>query len=101
MNLYELSESYMQIQTMIEEGVEGLEETLESLNDAIEDKAVGYAKVMKNLEGQVKAIRDEEKRLSEKRRSLENNIKRLKESLQDSMLFNNKKSIKTDLFNFN
>jgi len=101
MNLYELTESYQQIQTLIEEGAEGLEDTLQSLDDAIEEKAVGYAKVMKNIEGQVVAIKTEEKRLADKRRSLENNVKRLKESLQDAMLFNNKKSIKTDLFNFN
>ncbi len=101
MNLYELTESYQQIQTLIEEGAEGLEDTLQSLDDAIEEKAVGYAKVMKNIEGQVVAIKTEEKRLAEKRRSLENNIKRLKESLQDAMLLNDKKRIETELFNFN
>lgn len=101
MNLYELSDAYKQIQTMIEEGQEGLDDTLESLDDAIEDKAVGYAKVMKNLEGQAKAIKEEEKRLSERRKSLENNVKRLKESLQEAMIYNDKKKIKTDLFNFN
>ena|SRR5699024_4182882 len=101
MNLYELTESYQQIQTLIEEGAEGLEDTLQSLDDAIEEKAVGYAKVMKNIEGQVIAIKTEEKRLAEKRRSLENNIKRLKESLQDAMLLNDKKRIETELFNFN
>jgi len=101
MNLYELSSAYQEIQTLIEDGKEGLEDTLESLNDAIEDKAVGYAKVMKNLEAQAKAIKDEEKRLAERRKSLENNIKRLKENLQEAMIFNNKKKIKTDLFSFN
>ena len=60
MNLYELSSAYQQIQTMIEDGQEGLADTLESLNDAIEDKAVGYAKVIKNVEGQAKATKAEE-----------------------------------------
>lgn len=80
MNLYELSTNYLQIQEMIMEGAEGLEDTLESLNDAIEEKAVGYAKVIKNIEGQVLAIKEEEKRLAERRRSLESNIKRLFQS---------------------
>src|SRR5690554_2013404 len=86
---------------MIEDGEQGLEDTLEALNDAIEDKAVGYAKVIKNLEGQVLAIKDEEQRLADRRKSLENNIKRLKESLEDSMKANGMKRIKTELFSFN
>src|SRR5699024_5075973 len=99
-NLYELSDNYRKIQSMIEDGQEGLEDTLESLDDAIEDKAIGYAKVMRNLEGQANAIKEEEKRLSERRKALENNVKRMKESLQDAMLLNGKRKIKTDLFSF-
>jgi septation ring formation regulator EzrA len=68
MNLYALSANYQLIQMMIEDGQEGLSDTLESLNDAIEDKAVGYAKVMKNLEAQAKAIKDEESRLADRRK---------------------------------
>jgi uncharacterized protein YoxC len=101
MNLYELSAAYQQIQNMIEDGQEGLADTLESLNDAIEDKAVGYAKVMKNLEAQAKAIKDEETRLAERRKSLENSIKYLKESLEQTMFDVGMKRIKTELFNFN
>jgi DNA repair exonuclease SbcCD ATPase subunit len=101
MNLYELSSAYQQIQSMIEDGQDGLSDTLESLNDAIEDKAVGYAKVMKNLEAQAKAIKDEEDRLADRRRSLESNVKRLKESLEQAMIDVNMKKIKTELFSFN
>ena len=101
MNLYELSASYQQIQQMIEDGAEDLEDTLESLDDAIEEKAVGYAKVIKNIEAQSKAIKDEEKRLSERRKALDNKVKYMKESLEDAMRLNDKKRIKTDLFSFN
>jgi hypothetical protein len=100
-NLYELSSAYQQIQTMIEEGSEGLEDTLQSLNDAIEDKAVGYAKIIKNLEGQALAIKNEEQRLALRRSSLEANAKRLKKALEESMLDVGKTKIKTELFNFN
>lgn len=101
MNLYELSDSYKQIQTLIEDGAEGLEDALKQLDDAIEDKAVSYAKVIRNLESQSAAIKEEEKRLSERRKSLENNVKRMKESLYGAMKYNDKKKIKTDLFSFN
>src|SRR5690606_32690570 len=70
MNLYELTGAYLQIQNMIEEGAEGLEDTLESLNDAIEDKAEGYGKIIRNLEAQANALREEEKRLADRRRSI-------------------------------
>lgn len=101
MNIYELSGAYQEVQDMIEQGHDDLEDTLESLVDAIEDKAIGYAKVMKNIEAQAEAIKSEEKRLSERRKSLDNNIKRLKETLQQTMIYNDMRKIKTDLFNFN
>src|SRR5690606_19899204 len=95
------SAAYQQIQNMIEDGAEGLEDTLQSLNDAIEDKAVGYAKVMKNLEAQAKATKEEETRLAARRKSVESNIKRLKESLEQAMLHTGFKKIKTEMFSFN
>lgn len=101
MNLYELTGAYLQIQQMIEDGADGLEDTLAALDDAIENKAVGYAKVIKNLEAQAKAIKEEENRLKERRQSLENNIKRLKETLEQAMIETGVKKIKTDLFSFN
>lgn len=100
MNLYELTGAYLHIQNMIEEGAEGLEDTLEALNDALEDKAEGYGRVIRNLEAQANALREEEKRLADRRRSIENNIKKLKENLQASMKFMGKTKIKTNLFSF-
>jgi DNA repair exonuclease SbcCD ATPase subunit len=101
LNLYELSAAYQQIQQLIEDGSEGLEDTLESLNDAIEDKAVGYAKIIKNLEGQALAIKAEEERLAKRRKSLESNAKHLKQSLEQSMQDVGMKKFKTELFSFN
>ena len=100
-NLYELSGAYAEIQELMQEGEEDLEDTLEALEDAIEDKAIGYAKVIRNLESRAKVIREEEKRFAERRRAIENNIKRLKESLQESLEFNDIQKMTTDLFTFN
>lgn len=101
MNLYELSTAYQQIQAMIEDGIDGLEDTLEALNDAIEVKAENYAKIIRNLEGQALALKSEEERLANRRKNIENNIKRLKDNLQQSMINTGIKKIKTDLFSFN
>ena len=101
MNLYELTESYLKLQQKIEDGGEDLEDTLESITDAIEEKADGYGKVIKNIEAQIEAIKNEEKRLSDRRKSLESNVRRLKDSLYESMKLTKTKRIKSELFTFN
>lgn len=101
MNLYKLTESYLKLQQKIEDGGEGLEDTLESITDAIEEKADGYGKIIKNIEAQIEAIKNEEKRLSDRRKSLESSVKRLKDSLYESMKLTETKRIKSELFTFN
>jgi len=100
--LYDLSERYqniLDIAEMLDE--EQLQEALSEIDDAIENKADGYAKVIQELHGKVDVLKKEEKRLSDRRKSIENNAKRIKESLQDQMLLLDKRKFKTDLFSFN
>lgn len=99
MNLYELKEAYLKVLDLIENGDEGLEDTLESINDTIEVKAENYAKIIKNLDGNVNMLKAEVERLSDRRKSIEGNIDRLKENLKYAMIATGKEKIKTDLFN--
>lgn len=99
MNLYELKEAYQNIQQLIEDGGD-YEEALSIIDDAIEDKADGYARVIRNMEGDIEAFKTEEKRLADKRRSLENAIDRLKKNLFEAMKETGKEKFKTDLFSF-
>lgn len=99
MNLYELTDSYLKVLELIENGEEGLEDTLESINDTIELKADGYARIIRNLEANAVALKTEIDRLTNRRRSIENSIDRLKENLKDAMIATGKEKIKTDLFN--
>lgn len=98
--LYELTRDFQLIQEMIESGEDGLADTLEAINLAIEDKLENVAKVIKNLEGEAKAFKEEEQRLADRRRSLENNIKHLKQYAENSMLVTGDKKIKAGLFTF-
>lgn len=100
MKLYELNESFQQIQTLIEEGQDGLQDTLESIELAIEEKLENIGKVIKNLEAEANAFKEEEKRLADRRRSLENNIKHLKQYAENSMVVTGDKKIKAGLFTF-
>jgi chaperonin cofactor prefoldin len=102
--LYDLTGQFKELLEMIEQGEvdpEVLKDTLEGLEGEIEYKADGYAKVIKELEGQTSVLKAEIERLSGRKSSLENNIKAMKESLQNAMQITGKTKFKTELFSFN
>ena len=99
MNLYNLTEAYLTIQTVIEDG-EDVTGILDTLDEAIEDKADAYARIMSNLKAQAEAIKAEEQRLSERRKACENGIEKLKQNLFAAMKATGKTKFKTDLFSF-
>lgn len=104
MNLYELTGQFLELQEIMESGEyddEVIADTMESLNYKIEEKADNYAKIIRNFSGEIDAIKTEEKRLSERRKSLEKNVDRLKENLKNAMIKTGKKKFKTDCFSFN
>ena len=102
--LYQLSEEYQELLSMaldpdIDE--EALADTLEGIEGEIEDKADGYAKVMRNLEADASAIKAEIARLTERKKHIEANIDRMKRSLKTAMRLTGKTKFKTSLFSFN
>ena len=102
-NLYEITQDYMTILAMMEDpelDPQTLADTMEAVEGELEVKAENYAKVMKNLEADVNAIKAEIDRLSERKKTIENNIKRMKEALQYSMETTGKTKFKTELFSF-
>ena len=102
--LYKLTEDFMQLLTLAEdesEDIEAILNTIEGVDYEIELKAEGYAKVIKELEAGNEALKKEEERLSGRRKSIEGNIKRMKQALQQSMEVTGKTKFKTDLFSFN
>lgn len=101
MKLYELTESFQQIQTMIENGSEGLEDTLESIELSINDKLENIGKVIRNLEAESAAFKEEEKRLADKRKTIDNNIKNLKLYAEQSLKATGQRKVKAGLFTFN
>lgn len=104
-NLFELTENYRQVYDLITQSDDNendlLTDTLASIEDALEDKADGYVAVIKNLESDNEGITKEIKRLQARKKTNENGVKRLKESLQDSMNATGKTKFKTALNSFN
>ena len=99
--LYELQGAYEQLQQMIEEGAEGLEDTLASVEGALDEKLVGYAMVIKNLEADANAYEAEEKRFKERKIVAQNGIKRMKKAIHETMDKQSITKLNTEKFNFN
>ena len=99
MNLYELSLAFQDVQNM-ELDPEVMKDTLDSINDAIENKAENIAKLIRNLESDVSAFKEEEDRLKTKRQATENKVKWLKTYLEDNMKLTGKIKFKSGMFNF-
>jgi predicted nuclease with TOPRIM domain len=86
MKLYELTDNYMQLVEMADQlDEETFRNTLESIQDSIEDKVENTAKVIKSIEADVQAIKEEEKRLKERRQSLETKIDNIKDYLKEQL----------------
>ncbi|MBD7942510.1 siphovirus Gp157 family protein [Psychrobacillus sp. Sa2BUA9] len=97
--LYELQGSYAQIQQMIVDGAGGLEETLESIEGAIEEKLEAYVMVIRNLEADVIAYDTEEKRFKERKAIAKKGINRMKQAIEETMKLSNRDEVKTEKFN--
>lgn len=101
MNLFELTENYVKFFTEFEnadEVTEEMQEMADNLNVEIEEKCDNYAKMIRNLEADVEAFKNQEKIFNEKRKSGENKISWLKKNLQSSMEQTGRKKVETELF---
>ena len=99
MNLYELSLSFQEEQNM-DLDPEVMKDTLDSIGGTFENKAENMAKLIRNLESDRLAYKEEEDRLKTKRQAVENKLKWLKTYLRDCMKLTGKTKFKSGMFNF-
>lgn len=97
--LYELTHAYLRVQEMAEEStdLEVIKDTLDSIEGAIEKKAVNTVKVMKNMNSDINAMRAEEKRIADRRISLEKHRDWLNGYIKTQMELSKMDKIKTSL----
>ena len=101
MKLYDLTHNYQNLlELMDNEDIPQDEITaaLNGLEGEFNLKAENIAKLLRSMEADTKAIKDEEKRLSNRRKALENRCTNLKTYLSDSMRAIGKDKIKGDIF---
>lgn len=76
-------------------------DTLDSIEDAIEDKAEAYGFIIRSVDGDIERIKGEEQRLAKRRKTLENRKNAMKDNLYLAMKTVGLDKIKTPLFSFN
>lgn len=93
--LYELEDTFLKVQSMIVNDDELLFDTLESMDfqNDFNNKMVGYAKVVLNIQSDISSLKDEEKRLNDRRKKLENKVSYLQGRMLDAMNLVGSKSI--------
>lgn len=102
-SIYELTDMYKTVEDMLYDGEtdeQTILDTLEGIDGEIEEKADNYAKLIKNLLSDAAALKEEEERMYNRRKSLENKAQRLKDTLQANLEFIGKTKFKTLLFSF-
>ncbi len=102
MKLYELTEQIQEVLNNIDYiDEQTFNDTMESLQYDLHEKAEAYAKVIKTLDAEVDGVKKEILRLSDMKSTRENRIEYLKRNLEQAMILADDKKFKTDLFSFN
>jgi hypothetical protein len=98
MKLYELSSAMTQVIELMENGAEGLEDTLEALNLSFDEKVDNCVKMHRNLLAQAELCKAEAKRLSDRARAWEKQAEFLKRYTELEMRKMGVEEVKSSLF---
>lgn len=99
--LYELTQNYQNLIDLLDNPEIPQEVITAALNEVSEDieiKVENIAKVIKSIEVDAKGLKEEEQRLSARRKSLENRVDNLKAYIEESMKATGKEKVKGKVF---
>ncbi|OZB98101.1 siphovirus Gp157 family protein [Paenibacillus sp. XY044] len=107
MKLYELTGMYKKFNDfandelendVTEDEIQALIDNLEAIDDLIENKCENTAKLMKNIESDIKALKEEEERLSKRRKALQNRYDGIKGYMKVMLESSGKQKVNAGLF---
>src|SRR5690606_20495401 len=75
-----------------------IQDTLESIEDGIENKFENISKLIKSLEGDIATFKEEEKRIGNRRKAMENKVVGLKSYMLESLGVIKKDSVNAGTF---
>ena len=99
--LYELAQNYNNVMELMDNPdlpQEVIQSALNSINEDIETKAENICKMIKSLDADAAALKEEESRLNNRRKTIENRAVNAKGYLSEAMLATGKEKIKGKLF---
>jgi len=99
--LYDLTDKLTSLQRLAEDGTVDpalIADTMDSIEGDFEDKAVGYVKIIRQLQADAEAVNSEVQRLTARRDSFTKNARVMKHILADAMEETDHEHIKTPLF---
>ena len=100
-SIYELSAEFMTLWQLMEDGTledEALEGAFDVAKEDLALKLEGYCKFIKNLESDIAGLKEEEKRLATRRKTMENTIERAKAAMQNAMRIAGEKKMPAGTF---
>ena len=102
-SLYDLTEQFQELLSMAldpDVDEQALADTMEGIECEIEEKADGYAKVIKSMEADIPAIDAEIARLTARKSHRKKSIGRMKEALANAMRLTGKTKFKTSFASY-
>lgn len=87
-NIYELTQAIQRLWDLMEDGEIDDETLIDAMANSQEDltiKLEGYCKFIKNLETDISGLKEEEHRLSSRRKTMEKTVERAKKAMQWAM----------------
>lgn len=100
-SIYELTQEFETLWQLMEDGLLDDEALAGAFDVAKEDLAIkleGYCKFIKNLESDIAGLKEEEKRLATRRKTMENTVDRAKTAMQNAMRTAGEKKIPAGSF---
>lgn len=101
MTLYELTGDVLELYKMMQDGdieEDVFKDTLEAVEGEIEYKCDSYCKVINSLNSDSESLQKEIDRLKSRQTSIDNNIKRMKATIQTMLEVTGNSKVKTNLF---
>ena len=100
-SIYELTQEFETLWQLMEDGLLDDDALAGAFDVATEDLAAkleGYCKFIKNLESDIAGLKEEEKRLATRRKTMENTVERSKLAMQKAMMMAGEKKIPAGSF---
>lgn len=103
MTLYDLTGELLELLELAQDpdtDLDALADTMESVNLEFNDKADGYAKIIRTLTAQADMLKAEAARMKEREKSFRDRAETIRKNLEAAMLATDKRKIKTAMFTF-